>query len=202
MKIFKTAFFAVAAAGLVACNQNTTQDNIEGEEVELSMNDSIAYTDNGPQTRDLSTAKGQNLNMEDSALQFTETPTQMKLVLPNADVFEDGSATFKDGSEATLEETYRMINERGVGKVLITGNTGREGDPDKNYRLSTDRAMAIAKWLKGKDLKKEVTLSAQGGGDRFPMVSYELSNGEPNEQANELNSRTEITFRKSRTATQ
>src|SRR5690606_23395744 len=121
MKIFKTTFFAVAAMGLVACNQNnSTQDNVEGEEVQLSMNDSIAYTDNGPQTRDLSTAKGQNLNMEESALKFTETPTQMKLILPNADVFEEGSAKFKDGSEATLEETYQMINERGVGKVLIT----------------------------------------------------------------------------------
>ena len=202
MKIFKTTFLAVAALGLVACNQNNTQDNTEGEEVELSMNDSIAYSDNGPQTRDLSTAQGQNLDMEESALKFTETPTQMKLVLPNADVFEDGSAKFKEGSEATLEETYRMINERGVGKVLITGNTGREGNPDENYRLSTDRAMAIAKWLKGKEMKKEVSLSAQGGGDRFPMVSYELSNGEPNDQANELNSRTEITFRKSRTASQ
>lgn len=203
MKIFNTALFAVAALSMVACNQNnSTQENMEGEEVNLSMNDSIAFSDNGPQTRDLSTAKGQNLDMEESALKFTETPSQMKLVLPNADVFEEGSANFKAGAEATLEETYQMINNQGVGKVLITGNTGREGDPDENYRLSTDRAMAIAKWLKGKDLKKEVSLSAQGGGDRFPMVSYELSSGEPNDQANELNSRTEITFRKSRTTGQ
>ena len=81
MKIFNTALFAVAALGLVACNQNSTQDNVEGEEVQLSMNDSIAFSDNGPQTRDLSTAKGQNLNFDESALKFTETPTQMRMCL-------------------------------------------------------------------------------------------------------------------------
>src|SRR5690606_41617892 len=134
MKIFNTALFAVAALGMVACNQNnSTQENVEGEEVNLSMNDSIAFSDNGPQTRDLSTAKGQNLDMEESALKFTETPNQMKMVLRNAEVVEEGSANFKAGAEATLEETYQIINKQGVARGQMTGKTGKAAEPDENY---------------------------------------------------------------------
>jgi len=203
MKTLKTSLFSIAILSIVACNQNTNKDSGETtNKVKISQNDSIANSDNAPASRDLSTAEGQNLNPEESKLTFTETPSQMKLVLPNTELFEDDRADFKAGAQATLEETFKVINERGVGKVLVTGNTGREGDKDKNQKLSTERAMAIAKWLKGKTLKKDIEVSSQGAGDRFPMISYELTDGSPNPQANDLNNRTEITFRKSKVATE
>jgi len=205
MKILKHSLFALALLSLAACNQNTNTDsdsNLDSVGEQITRNDSIVHTDNPPASRDLTSAEGQNVNIEDSELKFTETDTQMKLSLPNSAVFEDGKSEFKSTANATLEETFQVINERGIGKVLITGNTGREGNPEENQKLSTERAMAIAKWLKNKGLKKDVTVSAQGAADRFPMVSYELTDGSPNPQANELNSRTEITFRKSKLATE
>src|SRR5690606_18146798 len=115
----------------------------------------IAYSDNPPASRDLSSQP--EVDLSQSALTYTETSSQMKLVLPNADVFEDGSAEFKDGYEATLQETLNVINERGFGKVLISGNTGREGDPATNKTLSSERAIKITQWLKDKGLKDEVS---------------------------------------------
>jgi len=207
MKILKNSLVGLALLGVVACNQNANNEVDESKnEAGVTQNDSIANTDNPPPSRDLATVEGQDLTPEDnageSALKFTETPSQMKLILPNADIFEDGKADFKSGAQPTLEEAYKVINGRGIGKVLVTGNTGKEGDAGQNRSLSTQRAMAIAKWLKGKEIKKEISISSQGVGDTYPMISYELKDGSPNPQANELNNRTEITFRKSQSSTE
>jgi outer membrane protein OmpA-like peptidoglycan-associated protein len=195
MKIFKNSLLALTLLSVVACN------NQQSNQSDASMNDSIAHTDNGPASRDLNT-EVQEPNFENSKLTFTETNTQLKLQLPNSDVFEEGTATIKAGEQATLKEAYKTINERGVGKVLITGNSGREGDVTANTKLSTERAIAVVKWMNDKGLKKDVSLSSQGAGDRFPVVSYQLTDGSPNPQANEINDRIEITFRKSQLATE
>src|SRR5690554_2241976 len=162
MKIFKNSLLALTLLSVVACN------NQQSNQSDASMNDSIAHTDNGPASRDLNT-EVQEPNFENSKLTFTETNTQLKLQLPNNDVFEEGTATIKAGEQATLEEAYKTINERGVGKVLITGNSGREGDVAANTKLSTERAIAVVKWMNNKGLKKDISLSSQGAGDRFPV---------------------------------
>lgn len=204
MKIVKNVVLGVALLTFAACNQNGNTDTDESRnEAGVTQNDSIVHTDNPPPSRDLSTQEGQALVPEDSmesSVKYTETPTQMKLVLPNKDIFQDGSADFKPGAQASLQETLKIINDRGIGKVLVSGNSGREGDAAQNRSLSTQRAMAIAKWLKDKELKKEVSVSSQGVGDSYPMISYQLTDGSPNPQANELNDRVEITFRKSQIA--
>ena len=201
MKILKNVVLGVALLSFAACNQNANTDADEStNEAGVTQNDSIVHTDNPPPSRDLSTQEGQALVPEEtleSFVKYTETPSQMKLILPNADIFQDGSAEFKSGAQASLQETLDIINGRGIGKVLVSGNTGREGDAAQNKSLSSQRAMAIAKWLKGKEVKKEVSISSQGVGDTYPMISYQLTDGSPNPQANDLNDRTEITFRKS-----
>src|SRR5690606_34057207 len=195
MKILRTSFLALIVLSVVACNNQQTTDS------DTSMNDSIANSNNNPPSRDLSTEVPET-NLENSKLTVTETNTQLKLQLPNNDIFEEGTAIIKDGEQATLEEAYKTINERGVGKVLITGNSGREEDVAANTKLSSERAIAVVKWMNDKGLKKDISLSPQGAGDRFPMVSYQLTDGSPNPQANELNDRIEITFRKSQLATE
>lgn len=202
MKTLKISFLALASFLVVACNQNNSGDNNNADSTDIgpSMNDSIANTDNPPASRDL--ASQPEVDLSQSALTYTETNSQMKLVLPNADVFEEGSATFKSGYEATLQEAFNVINERGFGKVLVSGNTGREGDAAANKTLSSERAIAITKWLKDKEPKKEISVTSQGVGSQYPMIAYELKDGSPNTQANELNNRTEITFRKSQLPSQ
>jgi len=202
MKTFKISFLALASFCIVACNQNAseTDNSTDSTGAEPTMNDSIVNTDNPPASRDLSSEP--EVDLSESALTYTETNSQMKLVLPNADVFEEGSAEFKEGYEATLQETLNVINERGFGKVLVSGNTGRDGDPAANKTLSSERAIKITQWLKDKGLKDEVSVTAQGVGSQYPMIAYELKDGSPNSQANELNNRTEITFRKSQLASQ
>jgi len=198
MKNLKNSLVALALLSFVACNQNSNQvTDGTSNEGGVTQNDSIINTDNPPPSRDLTTLTDIDSTQETS-LKFTETETQMKIILANSDIFEDGKASFKPSAEANLEETYRVINGRGIGKVLISGNTGREGDAKQNQQLSTERAMAIAKWLKSKEIKKDITISSQGVGSNYPMISYELTDGSPNDQANELNNRTEITFRKSK----
>lgn len=202
MKTLKNSLLALALLSFVACNQNSNKET-DGTTNEdgVTQNDSIANTDNPPPSRDLSALDDVDTT-EETSLKFTETETQMKIILPNSDIFEDGKASFKPSANANLEEAYRVINGRGIGKVLVTGNSGREGDPKQNRQLSTERAMALAKWLKSKEIKKDIVISSQGVGDTYPMVSYELTNGEPNIQANDLNNRIEITFRKSKVPTE
>lgn len=201
MKTLKNSLLALALLSFVACNQNSNKV-IDGtsDEGGVTQNDSIANTDNPPPSRDLATLTGTD-STEETSLKFTESETQMKIILANSDIFEEGNANFKPSAKVNLEETFRVINGRGIGKVLVSGNTGREGDATQNKQLSTERAMAIAKWLKSKELKKDIAISSQGVGSTYPMISYELTDGSPNEQANELNNRTEITFRKSKVAT-
>lgn len=197
MKTLTISLLSLASFCMIACNQNSTDGSTD---TDASMTDSIAYSDNPPASRDLSSQP--EVDLSQSALTYTETNSQMKLVLPNADVFEDGSAEFKDGYEATLQETLNLINERAFGKVLVSGNTGREGDPATNKSLSSERAIKITKWLQEKGLKDEVKITPQGVGSQYPMIAYELKDGSPNPEASELNSRTEITFRKSQLASQ
>lgn len=202
MKTLTISLLALASFCMVACNQNSSQTNNSADSTDIgpSMNDSIVNTDNPPASRDLSAQP--EVDLSQSALTYTETNTQMKLVLPNADVFKEGSAEFKKGYEATLQETLNVINERGFGKVLVSGNTGRGGDEAANKSLSSERAIKVTKWLKDKGLKKEVSVTSQGVGSQYPMIAYELKDGSPNPQADGLNNRTEITFRKSQLASQ
>lgn len=197
MKTLKTSFFALAILGMVACNQTANDGNNENG---TSQNDSIANSDNPLPSRDLSSLDEEDTTFTEPSIKYSETTTNMKLVLPNADLFEAEKAVFRPQAKATLEEAFKQINEKGIGKVLVTGNSGREGDVAANKRLSTERGMAVAKWLKEKGLKKDVSISSQGVGDTYPMISYELTDGTPNVQANDLNDRTEITFRKSQLA--
>src|SRR5690606_6076181 len=109
MKTLKHSFFALALLSLTACNQNTnTESDSDADSVgdQITRNDSIVHTDNPPASRDLTSAEGQDVNIEDSELKFTETDTQMKLTLPNSAVFEEGKSDFKSGANATLEETF------------------------------------------------------------------------------------------------
>lgn len=200
MKTLTISLLSLASFCMIACNQNSTDSNGESADTEPSMVDSIAHSDNPPASRDLSSQP--EVDLSQSALTYTETNSQMKLVLPNADVFEDGSSEFKNGYEATLQETLNVINERGFGKVLVSGNTGREGDPATNKSLSAERAIKIAQWLKEKGVKDEINITTQGVGSQYPMISYEYKDGSPNSEAEELNNRTEITFRKSQLASQ
>lgn len=202
MKTLKISFLALASFLVVACNQNNNNDNNDNDSTgtEPTLNDSIVNTDNPPASRDLSSQP--EVDLSQSAMTYTETNSQMKLVLPNADVFEDGSAEFKSGYEATLQETLNVINDRGFGKVLVSGNTGRDGEAAANKSLSSERAIKITKWLQEKGLKDEISISAQGVGSQYPMIAYEYKDGSPNPEADGLNNRTEITFRKSQVASQ
>jgi len=63
--------------------------------------------------------------------------------------FATGSAKFKPEALAQLKSMFNDLVVAGGTIVEIHGHTDDQGSPDKNQRLSEDRAFAVKKWLQG-----------------------------------------------------
>ncbi len=116
------------------------------------------------------------------------------LGLPKILVFEYGASLSFDMNKFDLKAEFLPFLDRQAAMlnkyfseldVYVFGHTDNTGANDHNFKLSLDRAQAVADALAGKDVEK-ARLKVQGLGSQYPVASHET----PEDRAR--NQRTEI----------
>ena len=101
--------------------------------------------------------------------------------VPAAFTFDEGSATVKPTTDATLLEISRTVKTRNRTFVDVLAHTDTTGSPQVNQALSDRRAAAVATYLAGHGVSK-ARIASRGLGETAPLYSPE--NGEMQRAAN------------------
>ena len=102
--------------------------------------------------------------------------TEGKLVT-NAILFDVNKAEIKPGSEAILEEVGTALQQNGNIRIRITGHTDSDGGPEKNLKLSRDRADAVKVYLVNKYGLNEDNIVTAGKGQSEPVADNKTAAG-------------------------
>lgn len=96
--------------------------------------------------------------------------TQKEIVIRQQVQFAVDSAVILPASTGLLSEIADvLIKNPRVHKVEVQGHTDNTGDPNRNLRLSEDRANAVVSWLTSHGVGSE-RLVAKGYGDQKPIL--------------------------------
>ncbi|HEY7959969.1 MAG TPA: OmpA family protein [Sphingomicrobium sp.] len=106
--------------------------------------------------------------------------------IPAAFTFEEGSATVKGTTDATLLEISRTVKTRNRTFVDVLAHTDMTGSPKINQALSDRRAAAVATYLAGHGVSK-ARIASRGLGESAPLY-----NPEANDTQRAANRRIEI----------
>ena len=94
--------------------------------------------------------------------------------IPAAFTFDEGSATVKATTDATLLEISRTVKTRSRTFVDVLAHTDTTGSPQVNQTLSDRRASAVANYLARHGVSK-ARIASKGLGETAPLYSLETS---------------------------
>jgi outer membrane protein OmpA-like peptidoglycan-associated protein len=94
--------------------------------------------------------------------------------IPAAFTFDEGSATVKGTTDATLLEISRTVKTRNRTFVDVLAHTDLTGSPQVNQALSDRRAAAVASYLAGHGVSR-ARIASKGLGETAPLYNPELS---------------------------
>lgn len=90
--------------------------------------------------------------------------------------FETGKSVIKKSSYPVLNDIVKIMKENSTYKLNIAGHTDNVGNPDKNKKLSEDRANSVKTYLKKKGVA-EARMEAIGYGDQKPLQDNSTAKG-------------------------
>ena len=90
--------------------------------------------------------------------------------------FETGKAVIKKSSNSILNEIVKVMKENPEYKLNISGHTDSTGKPEKNLKLSKDRAAAVEKYLTAHGVEAS-RIHSEGYGDTKPVASNKTTQG-------------------------
>lgn len=118
--------------------------------------------------------EGYDVNFDAAAGTITVT-------LPNAILFDPGKASLRNATSKELDHIYSVLKAKYPGRhIEVAGHT--DSDPIKkskwtdNLQLSSERAMAVARYLMEKGIAKS-KISAAGYGEGKPIASNSTASG-------------------------
>ncbi len=151
-------------------NDNTTTITTTRITKEIVVNNNVKLT-------------AYNEGIEDQLVAFlnkgeykTMTENQLKEKWFNFDDlnFEHNTANVLPESQKQLENIAQILTAYPEVKIKIGGYTDKTGDESVNKKISTDRAMAVKKFLDDKGLGKQV-VGVEGYGSEFAVHSADAS---------------------------
>uniref|UniRef100_UPI003F526B15 OmpA family protein n=1 Tax=Burkholderia semiarida TaxID=2843303 RepID=UPI003F526B15 len=132
----------------------------------------------------------QLLPLLDDAIASYEPPPPPPAVvtLDSMSLFDSGNARLKAGTTRAMVDALDLIKAHPDKRVLVAGYTDDRGRPDRNLKLSIDRASAVRDWLVDASGIPPTQFAIQGYGDTRPVAD----NATP--QGRAKNRRVEITL--------
>jgi chemotaxis protein MotB len=112
---------------------------------------------------------------------FDANAGTITVTLPNAILFDAGKATLKSSTSKELDHIYSVLKAKYPGRhIEVAGHT--DSDPIKksswkdNLELSSQRAMAVARYLEDKGIPKN-KIAATGYGEGRPKADNSTAEG-------------------------
>jgi outer membrane protein OmpA-like peptidoglycan-associated protein len=113
--------------------------------------------------------------------------TQGQLKILDQVKFVTGSAKLSPASNKLLDNIARvLLNHNEISKVKVDGHTDNVGKPEKNLKLSQDRAQSVVNYLVKKGVAAE-RLEATGYGDTKPIEDNKTAKGKAQNRRVEFN---------------
>jgi len=98
-----------------------------------------------------------------------------EIELPGPVLFEKGSAQLKPESDEVLNVVKSFMEQKPeVTKLRIEGHTDSDDTNARNMKLSKDRAMSVAHWLKSKGIACN-RMVVVGAGEEAPVKKPEVT---------------------------
>jgi len=91
-------------------------------------------------------------------------------------IFNLGEATFSPESTDQVDALLKMLKEDPKMKIRLEGHTDNVGDPDKNKRLSLERAYNVREYLISKGVAGN-RIQFKGYGDTKPIADNNTEEG-------------------------
>jgi outer membrane protein OmpA-like peptidoglycan-associated protein len=144
----------------------------------------LGYAEVGPYMADLAT----ELRRQTAGIGLDVLPVGGSIVvrIPATFTFDEGSATVKPTTDATLLEIARTVKTRNRTLVDVLAHTDTTGTPQANQALSERRAAAVATYLAGHGVSR-ARIASRGLGESAPLYNPEM-----NEEQRAANRRIEI----------
>jgi len=125
-----------------------------------------------------------------------QTPKELRLTLAADILFDFDKATIRPDAKAALDRVAEIIRKNSAGVARIEGFTDSKGRADYNLSLSTQRALAVQRWLTERERLPAAALSAQGlGATRFAAPNTN-PDGTDNPSGRQKNRRVEIVIQR------
>lgn len=106
--------------------------------------------------------------------------TKEKLEIKEQVFFDTGKATIQKKSFGLLDQVAAVVvGHPEIEKIVVEGHTDNVGKPDKNKKLSQDRADSVKKYLTGKGVAAS-KLDAAGFGQERPIDDNKTPAGRAN----------------------
>ncbi|WP_431823242.1 OmpA family protein [Burkholderia sp. F1] len=115
-------------------------------------------------------------------------PPPSVVTLDSMSLFDSGKAALKPDSTRAMVGALELIKAHPRKRILVAGHTDDVGKPDRNLKLSVDRAAAVRDWLVDASGIPPTQFAIQGYGDTRPVAN----NATPEGRA--TNRRVEITL--------
>ncbi len=115
-------------------------------------------------------------------------PPPAVVTLDSMSLFDSGKATLRTGTTRAMVDALELIKAHSGKRVLVAGYADDQGRPDRNLKLSIDRASAVRDWLVEASGIPPTRFAIQGYGDTRPVAD----NATPEGRAK--NRRVEITL--------
>ncbi|PAJ78957.1 OmpA family protein [Burkholderia ubonensis] len=116
------------------------------------------------------------------------SPPPSIVTLDSMSLFDSGKAALKPDSTRAMVGALELIKAHPGKRILVAGHTDDVGKPDRNLKLSVDRAAAVRDWLVDASGIPTTQFAIQGYGDTRPVAD----NATPEDRAR--NRRVEITL--------
>lgn len=127
-----------------------------------------------------------------SDLQTAQRPEGTVITLPEAILFEFGSAELKPEAPAQLDKISEVLRFYGTAPVEIRGYSDSTGSEAFNLDIAKRRAESVKDYLTGGPAIEPGRLTAIGFGERDPVAPNENPDGSDNPEGREQNRRVEI----------
>lgn len=104
-------------------------------------------------------------------------PPPAVVTLDSMSLFDSGNAQLKPGTTRAMVDALELIKAHPGKRVLVAGYADDQGRPDRNLKLSIDRATAVRDWLVDASGLPTTQFAIQGYGDTRPVADNATSEG-------------------------
>ncbi|MBV6428836.1 MAG: hypothetical protein KIPDCIKN_03373 [Haliscomenobacter sp.] len=124
-------------------------------------------------------------NIEDKNLSVRQTSDRIYITVSQDLLFRSGSSQMDNRGKTTLRSVAAALNQEPDMDIIVEGHTDNTGSPDRNWELSTARALAVCKELIAQGIDPQ-RLTAAGRGAYAPVASNNTKEGQSQNRRTEI----------------